>query len=155
MMLLLESHVVFRLEDPITNLPVVERFALTIKLPKKLTFQEPKLSPASSVTVGFHEIVPVPVQVALELPPKVPYMAMTPPELVKVQLDAPPIIKDLQAAIGVDGTVMVGLPELESIVTSSLLVGTDAPPAPPDVADHLAVLVQLPEPPTQYLYAMI
>jgi hypothetical protein len=40
--------------------------------------------------------------------------------------------------------------------TSSALVGTDTPPAPPDVADHLepAVPSQLAVPPTQYLSAI-
>ena len=38
----------------------------------------------------------------------------------------------------------------------SAAVGTDAPGAPPDVADQFAVLevFQVPEPPTQYLSAM-
>lgn len=43
-----------------------------------------------------------------------------------------------------------------SIVTSSAAPGTDAPPAPPDVADQLAVVVasQVFVPPTQNLAAM-
>jgi hypothetical protein len=40
-------------------------------------------------------------------------------------------------------------PELALNITSSVEIGTDAPEAPPDVADHLAVLDQLPAPPTQ------
>jgi hypothetical protein len=45
-------------------------------------------------------------------------------------------------------------PELESIVAVSADVGTLAPPAPPEVADHLAVSFQLPVPPTQNLAAI-
>jgi hypothetical protein len=47
--------------------------------------------------------------------------------------------------------------ELELKKTSSAVVGTEAPPAPPDVADHLvpAVPSQFAVPPTQYLSAML
>ena len=47
--------------------------------------------------------------------------------------------------------VIVPVPELLSINTSSLAVGTDAPLEPPDVADQCVVVVasQVPEPPTQ------
>jgi hypothetical protein len=40
-------------------------------------------------------------------------------------------------------------PELASNTTSSVETGTDAPDAPPEEADHLVVLDQLPAPPTQ------
>lgn len=48
-------------------------------------------------------------------------------------------------------TVTVTEPEAASKNTSSALVGTDAPPAPPDVVAHLvpAVPSQLAVPPTQ------
>ena len=53
--------------------------------------------------------------------------------------------------------VQVMAPEFASKNTSSNSVGTDAPPAPPDVADHFvpAVLSYVSVPPTQYLLAMI
>jgi hypothetical protein len=46
--------------------------------------------------------------------------------------------------------------ELLSKNTLSAAVGTDAPLAPPDVADQLVVVVlsQVPVPPTQYLLAI-
>jgi len=52
----------------------------------------------------------------------------------------------------VDATVTVAaVPELESKVAVSAVVGADAPDAPPVVADQFAVLElsQVPEPPTQ------
>ena len=52
--------------------------------------------------------------------------------------------------------VTVPVPEFPSNCGVSPAIGTDAPPAPPDVADQFAVLVlsQLPVPPTQYLFAI-
>jgi len=52
--------------------------------------------------------------------------------------------------------VIVGEPELASIITASVEVGTDAPPAPPELADQLVVLKasQVPLPPRQYLSAI-
>jgi len=54
-------------------------------------------------------------------------------------------------------TVTVPPPELKLKNTSSAAVGTEAPPTPPEVADQLAVFApdQLPEPPIQYLLAML
>jgi hypothetical protein len=46
-------------------------------------------------------------------------------------------------------------PEFVSNTTSSVDIGTVAPEAPPDEADHFVVLDQLPAPPTQYLVAMV
>jgi hypothetical protein len=53
-------------------------------------------------------------------------------------------------------SVQVMAPEAASKNTSSALVGTDAPPAPPDVVAHLvpAVVFQLLVPPTQNLSAI-
>ena len=47
-------------------------------------------------------------------------------------------------------------PEEESKKTSSAEVGADAPPLPPEDVDQLVVLDEfhVPEPPTQYLFAM-
>jgi hypothetical protein len=52
--------------------------------------------------------------------------------------------------------VTVPVPEFASKKATSAAFGADAPEAPPDVADQLAVLVvfHVPEPPTQYLFAM-
>lgn len=58
----------------------------------------------------------------------------------------------------VDAMVTVAaVPLLASKNVRSALVGADAPPAPPDVADQLAVFVlsQVPDPPTQYLFAIV
>lgn len=44
--------------------------------------------------------------------------------------------------------------ELASNIATSAAPGTDAPPPPPEVVDHLAVFDQLPVPPTQNLFAM-
>jgi hypothetical protein len=44
--------------------------------------------------------------------------------------------------------------ELALKIALSAAVGTDAPLAPPDEADQLVVLLQLPDPPTQYLSAI-
>lgn len=45
--------------------------------------------------------------------------------------------------------------ELASKMATSAVPGTDAPPAPPDVVDHLLVSDQLPSAPTQYLFAIL
>jgi hypothetical protein len=52
--------------------------------------------------------------------------------------------------------VTVPLPEFESKIAVSLKVGTDAPPAPPDVVDQNAELAlsHVPVPPTQNLFAI-
>lgn len=63
-------------------------------------------------------------------------------------------VMDLAPVLPVE---MVQVPvEAASKKTSSALVGTLAPPAPPDVADHLvpAVPSQFAVPPTQYLSAI-
>lgn len=51
---------------------------------------------------------------------------------------------------------MVTVIEAVLMVTSSAAPGTDAPPAPPEVADQLAVVVEshVPVPPTQNLAAI-
>jgi hypothetical protein len=53
--------------------------------------------------------------------------------------------------------VTVPVPEFESNVTASDVVGADAPEAPPDVADQFAVLdaFHVPVPPTQNLEAIV
>jgi hypothetical protein len=63
-------------------------------------------------------------------------------------------VTDLAMAVPRIATVLP--PEFASKNTSSDDVGTAAPPAPPDVVDHLvpAVPSQFAAPPTQYLFAM-
>lgn len=83
--------------------------------------------------------------------------------MVAAQVSVPPKFSTAPVALIVKefmltatDVVTVGVPDRESIVTSSALVGTDAPPAPPDVADQLVVVAasHVPDPPTQYLAAM-
>jgi hypothetical protein len=59
------------------------------------------------------------------------------------------IVKLAHVAFAVTVTVKCAVPEFVSNITLSALVGTEAPEAPPDVADHFAVLLQVPLPPTQ------
>jgi hypothetical protein len=75
------------------------------------------------------------------------------PAIVQV---APMVVRDRQG-LAVPLTVMVGEPEAALTITASTAVGTLAPPPPPDVALQLVVLLasQVPEPPTQYLSAII
>lgn len=73
-----------------------------------------------------------------------------------VGVAAPVQSKFRQLAVAV--SVMTGaLPLLASINTLSALVGTEAPPDPPDVVLQFVVVAasQFPVPPTQYRFAMI
>ena len=63
-------------------------------------------------------------------------------------------VKLAHVAPSVTVAVNGAAPDAASKMALSTDVGTDAPDAPPDVADHLVVLFQLPDPPTQYLSAM-
>ena len=83
------------------------------------------------------------------------------PETVMVPVDAivqvePVVVKLKQGLVVPATTVIVGEPESTLIITSSAAVGTDAPPAPPEVSDQFVVVVasQLPLPPRQYLVAI-
>jgi hypothetical protein len=66
---------------------------------------------------------------------------------------APVVVRDKQYLFkeykSIDGEPLLAL-----IMTSSAVVGSEAPPAPPEVVDHLAVSDQLPDPPTQYRVAI-
>jgi hypothetical protein len=80
------------------------------------------------------------------------------PDAINWQV-APVVVIDLQSALlfrEKRGNVMVGEPDAASTITSSANVGTEAPLAPPEVADQFVVPVslQVPEPPTQYLFAI-
>jgi hypothetical protein len=58
--------------------------------------------------------------------------------------------------ITLESTVAVPAPEFASNKAASEVLGTDAPLAPPEVADQLVVLLQSPVPPvTQNLFAII
>jgi hypothetical protein len=64
-------------------------------------------------------------------------------------------MKELQEALVPVVTVAPVRPELALKKTSSPVPGTEAPPAPPSLADQFVVEVasHVPEPPTQYLFA--
>jgi hypothetical protein len=67
--------------------------------------------------------------------------------------DEPVVVSDFAASAPV--SVTVPEPEAASKNTSSALVGAEAPLAPPLVADQLVVVVvHVPVPPTQYLFAI-
>ena len=61
------------------------------------------------------------------------------------------------SAVAPTAVVTTPVPELESKIASSAVVGAEAPLAPPDVADQFVVLLasQVPVPPTQYLAAIL
>jgi hypothetical protein len=90
------------------------------------------------------------------------------PDIVEARMKLPATVKDVAAIVPVypvqvtdlavpEEIVTVPPPELALKKTSSAVVGTDAPPAPPDVADQLVVeeAFHVPVPPTQYLFAML
>jgi hypothetical protein len=81
------------------------------------------------------------------------------PETVKVPVEsivqvAPVVVRDWQTNTPVN--VIVGEPDAAFTITASAAVGTEAPPAPPEVADQFVVelVSQVPDPPTQYLSAI-
>lgn len=76
------------------------------------------------------------------------------PELVNVQV-AP--VESKLAQFNAPVIVMVGEPLKLVTNTASEVVGTEAPPVPPEEVDQLVVEteVQLPVPPTQYLFAIL
>jgi hypothetical protein len=63
----------------------------------------------------------------------------------------PVVLNDRQAHTPPAPRLITPPPELPSIRTSSAEVGTEAPPAPPDVADQWVVVAasHVPVPPTQ------
>jgi len=65
------------------------------------------------------------------------------------------LVKVTVLATAPAAVVQVPVPELASKFTMSVDTGADAPDAPPEVADQLAVeeAFHVPEPPTQYLVA--
>jgi hypothetical protein len=104
--------------------------------------------------------VDVPVIIKPRLPPPkfiVEFKVTLPTQLMFEELPAPTMVpvnpvQFKEPAETVNWfTVTVFAPELASKNTSSEVVGTDTPPAPPDVAAHLvpAVLSQFAVPPTQ------
>jgi hypothetical protein len=107
------------------------------------------------VTVEVPVIVKAPLhEVAVVVVDKVKLPAQAKvPVLVNVQVA--PVVSKL-AQFNAPVIVIVGEPELPLIITASVIVGTEAPPLPPEVVDQLVVEidVQLPLPPTQYLLAI-
>jgi hypothetical protein len=122
-------------------------------MPEPLIVTGPIAFPAVvSVAVAFSVSVPVYVTV-------IPATSVTLPDTVMAALPAnvpvnPVQLMDLAPVLPVE--MVQGPEEVASKNTSSALVGTLAPPAPPDVADHLvpAVPSQFAVPPTQYLSAI-
>ena len=74
---------------------------------------------------------------------------------VDVVIDVVSVAHTPEEQVMVNGAAVALL--LLLIITSSTIVGAEAPPAPPEVADQFVVLLvsQVPEPPTQYLVAML
>lgn len=106
---------------------------------------------------------PVPVDdkelalTALLLVVNVPAETVRAPVMVKVlpKLNVAPVaVIVIEITVIATEVVIVGVPV--SIKTVSALVGTEAPPVPPDVADQLVVVEasHVPDPPTQYLAAI-
>jgi hypothetical protein len=129
-------------------------FVLKLNVPPKTVLVPPKLRPAASDGVRlqvnpekstYEPIVVLPLTV--RVPDNVTIFGEV-EEVVKVAHTAEEQVIEYEDAPG---------PLFALIITSSALVGTEAPPAPPEVADQFVVLVefQVPEPPTQYLVAML
>lgn len=114
------------------------------------------LAPASvnvTVPVCVHATLLVSVN-AVPATVKVP----VPATVIAVAGSMPVVLSVKQAGFVPSVTVKSLVPvfELASKMTASAVVGADAPDAPPEEADQLVVPVdaQVPEPPTQYLFAI-
>jgi hypothetical protein len=97
-------------------------------------------------------------KVAVEPPPQIA-VAPSPAQLIsKVEGWKEPakVFQVHRNTVTFSPRVTVPAPEFASNKATSAAPGAEAPPAPPVVADQLAVLVvsQVPEPPTQNLFAM-
>jgi hypothetical protein len=105
------------------------------------------------VPVPVNDIAPVADQVVVVDKVKLPTHVKVP---VDVNVHVAPVVVMLRQA-NAPVIVIVGLPLLPFTITSSAFVGTEAPLAPPEVADQCVVVVesQVPVPPTQYLLAII
>lgn len=68
-----------------------------------------------------------------------------------VKLFAPVVLKFLQLTSTSMVTEKPDEPDATLKYTSSVDVGSDAPPGPPEVDDQWLLCDQLPDPPTQYL----
>jgi hypothetical protein len=122
-------------------------------MPEPLTVSGPIVLPAViSVLVALNVNVPLYVTV-------IPATSVTLPETVMAAL---PVIVPVNPVQSIDNAPVlpaeiVQVPVDRSVKnTASALVGTDAPPPPPDVVDHLvpAVPSHAAVPPTQYLSAI-
>jgi hypothetical protein len=104
--------------------------------------------------VGIKFIVPVADQVIPATKVNPPYMLIVVAEPAKVPAKSPATLVKLKVAhviVVAAAVVTVTTPEFKSNIALSTDVGTDAPLAPPEVADQLAVLVvsHVAVPPTQ------
>lgn len=104
------------------------------------------------VDVAAKVIAPVYVLVIVDTIVKLPYtFSANDPAKVKAPTSGLPSVMSEQFAIAVTVTVYAVAFDNESNVTVSAEVGTEKPPAPPDVSDQFVVVEasQFPVPPTQ------
>ena len=161
----IDSCVAEMLKFALLNVPTPKDILLVeVKASPKLitddVFALPMLSVPENVLPA---LVKVPVSASVSIPEYVndiPVDKVTLPDTVipavPVNVPVNPVQLMLLAPVFPAAMVTVLAPESDVKKTSSADVGTDAPPAPPFVADHFvpAVPSQLAEPPTQYLSAM-
>jgi hypothetical protein len=139
-------------EVPVTVKLVTVTVFQTVPVPVTVMFPVPK---AIVLTVTTEELKVVHVNV-YDCKSNVPDDNVKAPVLVNAAPNCKIILPPNDAVIApqfgvVAFVVTVPAPESASKVTVSAVVGTEAPPAPPVVADQFAVLVELhvPVPPTQ------
>jgi hypothetical protein len=126
---------------------------LVTPFPFTVTLHDKVLPLVVVVPVPENLISPVADQVVLATIVKLVEQLIVPVD-VNVNALEPVVFRLRQLSAPVNVTVPV--PERLSNITSSAIVGTDAPPAPPEVADQFVVDVvfQVPVPPRQYLSAI-
>lgn len=152
------------------NAPVVVKSSTMLKIvvvvPRSTATVQANVTPA---VVTLHVLAPasvnvtVPVCVHATLLVSVNAVPATvkvpvPATVIAVAGSMPVVLSVKQAGFVPSVTVKSLVPvfELASKMTASAVVGADAPDAPPEEADQLVVPVdaQVPEPPTQYLFAI-
>jgi hypothetical protein len=154
----------FRAKLLVANVPEVTviRFVQVKALPN-VTLPVPRVIVIGAVNVAAEDVivvVPVPLNVTIPVPfQEVVADNVILPATLKVPVDvsvhvAPVVVMLRQFNAPV--RVIVGEPEAALMITLSAAVGTDAPAAPPDVADQFVVdeVFQVPVPPRQYLSAI-
>lgn len=165
-----ENDVVFTVFPLRFNIPCVKFIELAVKLspnvvvvsvpvfiikegivnPAEINVNEVKLAVDTSVIVPDVFVMLIPAE-KVTVPP-----TLSPTEIFPVVPKANVPVNPVQVILRHTGTepiVTVTAPEFASKKTSSPAKGTDAPPAVPDVADHLVpmTLFQVALPPTQNL----